>query len=535
MRVSNGGIIIETTYKVGIYIRLSREDEDKEDNNESESITNQRNFILEYLKENNYTLYDEYVDDGESGTTFDRPEFNRMITDIEAGKINMIVTKDMSRLGRDYVNFGHYIEKYFPEHHVRYIAINDDVDTFVDSIGNDMVPFKAIFNDMYAKDISKKIKASITTKKKQGLFMGTHAPYGYIKDPNDKHKLIIDPVASRIVKRIYKMFIDGNSLQKIGDILTGEGIPKPSVHKKMNYRYPYSKKTKDIWDEKSIMDILKNPNYTGNLYQNRRKKVNYKSKKIISVPKKDWIVALNTHEAVIDMKTYELVQSIHEKNKLHHKSNERNILFKGFMFCKECSHTIGINRSSDKKRHYTVCNHYRKHSKQNFCTSHTMRYENIEKAVLKDVKKMCKEYIDTKKLEIIVKNSNKKTKVIDNITNRISQAKKIIDDNTNYIYNSYMDRLKGLITIQMYQDIADKLSMEISTNQKLITELETEKKDISDNKIYNDKEYQSIIKEYLSLKKPDRGLLANIIDKIILDENKNIEVYYKIKPLLEAV
>ena len=208
--------MIGTTYKVGIYIRLSREDDDKdkEEESESESITNQRSFILDFLKENNYTLYDEYVDDGYSGTSFDRPAFKRMIKDIEQGKINMVVTKDMSRLGRDYVNFGHYIEKYFPEHNVRYIAVTDDVDTFIDCVGNDMVPFKAIFNDMYAKDISKKIKASIITKKKNGLFMGTHAPYGYSKDPNNNHKLIIDPVASIVVKRIYQMYLmTGRNLQ----------------------------------------------------------------------------------------------------------------------------------------------------------------------------------------------------------------------------------------------------------------------------------------------------------------------------------
>ncbi|MDD4644259.1 MAG: recombinase family protein, partial [Bacilli bacterium] len=215
--------MIETTYKVGMYIRLSREDEDK--GNESESITNQRSFILDFIKENNYTLYDEYVDDGYSGTTFDRPAFKRMIADIEKSKINMVITKDMSRLGRDYVNFGHYIEKYFPEHNVRYIAITDDVDTAIDSIGNDMVPFKAIFNDMYAKDISKKIKASITTKKKQGLFMGAHAPYGYNKDLKDKHKLVIDPVASLVVKRIYKLYLEGNSLRRIAETLTNEKVP----------------------------------------------------------------------------------------------------------------------------------------------------------------------------------------------------------------------------------------------------------------------------------------------------------------------
>ena len=523
-----GGNKIGTTYKVGIYIRLSREDDEK--NNESESITNQRSFILDYLKENNYTLYDEYTDDGYSGTSFDRPAFKRMIADIEMGKINMVVTKDMSRLGRDYVNFGHYIEKYFPEHNVRYIAITDDVDTFIDSSANDMVPFKAIFNDMYAKDISKKVKASITTKKKNGCFMGTYAPYGYQKSSENKYQLVIDPVASIVVKRIYKLFLDGMSLQKIARILTNENIAKPSIHKKMKC-YP-NHKTKGIWDESTILDILKNPNYTGNLHQNRRRKVNYKSKKIVDVPKENWIVSYNTHEPIIDMKSFELVQGIHEKNKLFHKKNQkRSLLLQGFIKCKECGYTIGINSSADKKRHYTICNHYRKYPKQKFCTAHSSRYEKIEDIVIKDVKRLCKEIVDVNKLQDIMKNSTKKAKAIEEITSRIAQAKKVISDNTNYAHNSYLDKLKGVITLEMYQEIADKLSKEISVNQKLISELESDKQGLMGNKVYDDKKEKALVRDYLSLKKPNRNLLANIIDKITIDEDKNVEIYYKIRPI----
>lgn len=520
--------MIETTYRVGIYIRLSREDEEKE--SESESISNQRSFILDFLKENNYTLYDEYVDDGFSGTNFNRPEFQRMIADIEKGKINMVVTKDMSRLGRDYIDFGNYVEKWFPEHNVRYIAINDNVDTFLDCVGNDSVPFKAIMNDMYSKDISKKIKASITTKKKNGQFLGTHAPYGYVKDPNDKHKLIVDPIASIVVKRIYDMFLNGNSIKVIADTLTDEHIPRPSVHKEMTYKD--SVKTRDVWDETSVLAILKNPNYTGNLMQGRWKKLNYKSKKLIKVPKKDWIIAYNTHEPIIDMKTFESVQAIHEKNKLTHKQSNNDLLLKGFLFCKDCGHTLGINKSSDGKRNYTICNHYRKYSKQNFCTIHSMRYETIENIVLKDVQKQCKKVADTKKLESIMKNNSKKAKLIDAINNRIQQANKIIEDNTNYLHNTYMDRLKGIITIDMYQDIADKLSKEISINQETIKKLKIEKQELVEDRVYSDKETKAIIDEYLSLKKPNRNLLANIINKITIDEDKNIEIHYKIKPIV---
>ena len=297
----------------------------------------------------------------------------------------------------------------------------------------------------------------------------------------------------------------------------------------MNYKFPYNVKTKDVWDERTIYDILRNPNYTGNLYQNRRKKINYKLKKIKNVSEKEWIVAYNTHEAIIDIETYKMVQNIHEKNRLQHKVSERNILLQGFMKCKECGHSIGINTSMDKTRHYTICNHYRKYPKQNFCTSHSMRYELIEEAVLKEVKKICRQFVDTKKLESIMKYSNKKSKSIEDMNNRILNAKKVIDDNTNYLHNAYIDRLKGIISLDTYQEIADKLSEEISINQNLIKELELEKISLENNKIYSDNECQKIIKEYLSLKKPSRALLANIIDKITIDKDKNIEIYYKIK------
>lgn len=517
----------ETTYRVGMYIRLSREDEEKEDSNaESESISNQRSFILDFLKENNYTLYDEYVDDGFSGTNFNRPGFKRLIQDIEAGKINMVVTKDMSRLGRDYIGFGDYIEKWFPEHNVRYIAITDNVDTFADGIGNDIVPFKAIMNDMYSKDISKKVKASITTKKKNGQFLGSHAPYGYKKDPNNKYKLIIDKEASVVVKRIYDMYLSGVSLHEIARILTDEKITKPSVYlgKKV-----IREDLAMIWDVRSIYDILSNPNYTGDLVQGRHKKVNYKSKKLVKAPKSQWITAYNTHEAIIDKKTFELVQAIHEKNRLIHKNEKKDDLLKGFLYCKECGHTLGINHNGAKQR-YIVCNYYRKYSKQGFCTSHSMRYEEIEKIVLKEVRNLCKQVVDTKRLENILKNNDKKKKAIENLDIQIKQAKKVIQDNTDFLYNSYLDKLKGIITTEMYQKLANSLSEEMKVNQELVNKLEKEQQELKDNKVNNNSDVKKIVNDYLALKKVDRNLLANIIDYITVDKDKNIEIHFKIQP-----
>lgn len=520
----------QNTYKVGIYMRLSREDEGK--TTESESIKNQRNFILEYTKKEQLLVIDEYIDDGISGTTFDRKEFNRMIQDIESKKINMVITKDFSRLGRDYIEAGHYAEKYFPEKRVRYVSINDGIDTYLDTLGNEMLPFKAVINDFYCKDISKKIKSTLNTKKRQGLFLGSQAPYGYLKDPVNKYHLIIDPVASEVVRTIYKMFLENNSLQKIAQHLTEQKIARPSVHKGMNYKD--NEKTKAIWDERTIDDILKNPNYTGNLTQCRRKKINYKSKKIIHTNSNDWIVVENTHEAIIDSETFNLVQNVYDKNR-NISTHSQDILLKGFLYCKECGHTLGINKSSDKTRHYTICNHYRKYAKQSFCTCHSMRYEDLEKLVLNDIRKKCKECIDVRHFESIIKNNNKKTKVLQDINKRIENANNIIQSHRQNMEQMYLDKLNKKVTDEIYQNVFQKLEKEINESEALIKSLELEQKSLLNNKLYDNDNYKEKIKTFLSFQKPDRKLLASIINKIEIDENKNIDIYYKIKPLFNSI
>ena len=204
-------------YKVGIYLRLSREDEKE---GESSSITNQRALLMNYIKENKLIFVDEYIDDGVSGTTFNRAGFKRLIEDIQKRRINMVITKDTSRLGRDHIEFGYYVEKFFPENNVRYVAVNDQIDTFKQE--NDMLLFKSAYNDMYVKDISNKIRTSLWIKKKQGEFVGAYAPYGYRKDIYDKHKLVIDDEAANVVRKIFQLFTSGISISQIADHLTKE-------------------------------------------------------------------------------------------------------------------------------------------------------------------------------------------------------------------------------------------------------------------------------------------------------------------------
>ena len=228
---------VNDIYNVGIYIRLSREDEDKKI--ESESITNQRSLLLQYVKENNYRLVDIYIDDGFSGTNFNRPEFNRLLNDIEVGRINMVITKDLSRLGRDYIGTGEFVEKYFPEHNVRYVAVVDNIDTLIDGSNNDIAPFKAVMNAMYAKDISKKIRSSLRAKQKEGKFVGSRCPFGYMKDKNNKNHLVINEEQAGVVRRIFDMSLSGLSFYKTAIILTEEKVKTPAQYYSFEWKNNY--------------------------------------------------------------------------------------------------------------------------------------------------------------------------------------------------------------------------------------------------------------------------------------------------------
>ena len=282
-------------FKVAMYIRLSREDGDKE---ESSSVTNQRNIITRFINENdNFIIVDEYVDDGYTGTNFNRPAFQRMIKDIEKGKINTVITKDLSRLGRDYIDTGRYVQRYFPENRVRYIALLDGIDTLEDAGMNDIAPFKSVINDMYVKDISKKITSALKERKTAGNFLAVTAPYGYKKNPENKYQLVINEEEAKVVRYIFRLYLQGNGLTKIAKILTEEEIPVPGISRNIGT----TRKTKlyNCWKQTTISRILKNPVYIGNLEQFKRKKVNYKSKKRVTVPKEDRVICYNTHEPII--------------------------------------------------------------------------------------------------------------------------------------------------------------------------------------------------------------------------------------------
>lgn len=510
---------INKIYNVGIYIRLSREDDDKA--YESESITNQKSLLLQYAKENNLRVYDIYIDDGYSGTNFDRPDFNRLLNDIELGRVNMVITKDMSRLGRDYIGTGNLIEKYFPEHNVRYIAVTDNIDTFLDNSNNDIAPFKAIMNDMYAKDISKKIKSSLRAKQKEGKFVGGRTPFGYDQDPNDKNHLVINEEQVQVVKRIFDMCLEGLTFFKIAKQLTLEGVKTPAQYYSFEWKNNYNLKYGE-WHSKTIRDILTNQMYIGDMVQNRRSKVNYKVKKVIRNNPKEYIIVENTHEPIIDKDTFFEVQKRIPKNVGRNEKKENHLL-DGLLYCGDCGHRISVQaRRKKDNRCYTICNYYRSYMKQKLCTTHSNNYDELEKVILNSLKELCLKYIDKKKIkEQSIKNMNVDNnlnvkKNINIIENEIKQ----INDNLDSIY---IDKLNNVITEEQFNRVKIKLESELSIKEKRYSELIN----VTNDKI-NENTKNKLINEYinnfLSMKDPSRELIIYLINGIEIFENKTINI-----------
>ncbi len=508
---------INKIYNVGIYIRLSREDDDKQ--MMSESITNQKSLLLQYVKENNLKVYDIYIDDGYSGTNFNRPDFNRLLNDIELGRVNMVITKDMSRLGRDYIGTGNLIEKYFPEHNVRYIAVTDNIDTFLDNSNNDIAPFKAIMNDMYAKDISKKIKSSLRAKQKEGKFVGCRTPFGYNQDKDNKNHLVINEEQALVVRRIFNMCLEGLSFFKIAKQLTIEGVKTPAQYYNFEWKNNYNLKYGE-WHSKTIRDILTNQMYIGDMVQNKRSKVNYKVKKVVRNNPKDYIIVENTHEPIIDKETFYEVQKRIPKNVGRNEKKEIHLL-DGILYCGDCNHRISIqSRRKKDNRCYTICNYYRTYMKQKLCTTHSNNYDELEKVIIKSLTNMCLKYIDKDKIKNNVLNNltqdNKcnNKKELEVLKNDIKQ----INDNLDIIY---IDKLNKKITEVQFERVKVKLEKELNIKQKKYREFNI------NNNINEESKNKMIIEyinKFLSMKNISRELIINLIDRIEIFEDKTINI-----------
>ena len=367
-------------WRVGEYLRLSHEDEEK-DKEESNSISNQRDLIDRFLKdEKNIKIVDYYIDDGFTGTDFNRPGFQRLLTDIKNGKINTVVVKDLSRLGRNYIEVGNYIEQIFPLYDIRFIAINDNIDSFKDpsSTNNIIVPFKNVMNDEYARDISKKVRSTFDTSRVDGKFIGISAPYGYLKDPMNHHNFIIDNKASKVVKKIFRMLLKGKSKLEVRDELNRLKIAPPAMYK-MEASIINHKKYDSMseWNTEMIDRIVQNRVYIGDLIQKKRKRVNHRIHKLVYQEESERIIVHNHHAPLVSKEDFEKVNELLYGRDIRANGDKTYDIFAGHLRCADCGNTL--TKTCAKNQEYYHCSSYRRNKQ---CTKHSINRKKLEEAVL---------------------------------------------------------------------------------------------------------------------------------------------------------
>ncbi|MBE6541438.1 MAG: resolvase [Ruminococcaceae bacterium] len=507
-------------YRAALYIRLSKEDENE---GPSESVSNQKSLLEEFVERHCLTVYSTYIDDGWSGTNFDRPDFNRMISDIEAGYVNMVITKDLSRLGRDYIMTGHYMERYFPEKRVRYISLLDGIDTGVESSANDITPFRAIMNDMYAKDISKKIKSVKRDKQRKGEFIGGKAVYGYKMHQTEKNKIVIDENAAPIVRRIFNMASEGASCRQIAVKLNDDGIPPPSVYAGLTTAKcgPYSKK----WSSERIADMLKNETYIGNMVQGKSEKISYKSKKSYKKPRDLWVVVAGTHEPLVSEALFRKVQILLESRRST-RCRTYDYLLKGLIFCRECGYPLAvINRknASGEDVLYFVCRTYQRFTKSGICTSHTVKEQTVNETVIRKVSEVCGKYLIRSKLKAIAESLIEDSFAEDTFTCNYEALRNEIENMTVKLDKIYMDHISGLLEKEDFERIYNKIKNERNLLEEDCKLLENKKNDSVGKENYA----EEIVDSFMSSAFEMRDVLFSLVERIELSEEKEITVKFR--------
>lgn len=506
-------------WKIAIYLRLSKEDGDKD---ESDSISSQRSMITEYINKHLYdeVIVGEFIDDGFTGTNFNRPNFKKMIDLVDRGKVNCIIVKDLSRFGRDYIGVGEYLEKYFPLHDIRFIAINDGYDTINTSSNDEFVmPIKNIFNAQYSKDISKKVKSSFRTLQADGKFVGAFASYGYKKSDKDRHKLVIDEPAAVVVRRIFDLFISGQGKQSIAKILNAEQIPCPSEYKKLNglnYTNGQRLELTKYWTYSTINNILSNRMYIGDMVQNKsiRKIVRGRA---IANDKDNWIIKEATHEPIIDKRVWELTQTLLKKNtrQLDFESNVG--LFSGYIICGDCNRAMSKVTSKYKSKTSTtyICGTYKRYGSE-ICFRNAIKLEDLERLVLDKLNEQMKK-ID--ELDFV----NHKN-IYDN-TDEIKKYELMLEKIYNKKKGVYEDYRDGILSKEEYLSYKNDYTKDEERIRGQIHVLKEEKENTS-----NENEWIERLKKYRKVDSLNRELIAEILDKIIVshsEEGIEVKIIFK--------
>lgn len=517
---------MNTTVDAGLYARLSVEDETS---NESSSIQTQKAMLTDYCREKGFRIVDFYVDDGETGTNFERPEFQRMLRDIEDGKINTVICKDLSRFGRNYYEAGMYLDKYFVERNIRFIAIGDNVDSAKG--GYDLtVPFLNMMNDYYARGISQKTKAAKQTRAKQGMYLGSKAPYGYKKDPADKHHLIVDEAVADIVSRIFTMAENGRGFFKIAKTLQAEGIPNPQS---------YADGTRDTrWHITSVQKILQNPVYCGDLAQGRRGNRTMHGKQI-QKPEEEWIVVENTHEPLVSREQWDTVQKQMQSRKRSMKNGEVQ-MFAGLLFCADCGSALSFcvrHRKTKPDGGEYKCWRYMRYGKDE-CTSHYITLDQISEVVLEDIRRQARfaKYCRTGYMQLLMEEQQlRDEEEMAQQKEKAEQARQRLGQIDVILRKLLEQNAVGVISDERFAAMMKDYEGEQDALQETVAAYEKQMESHS-KAMENIQRHIQLVEQYTDLKKLDARILNRLIEKILVhqrgvDEDgcpmQMIEIYYR--------
>lgn len=517
-----------SNYLVGAYERLSKED-DKRD--ESSSIESQKMIIESFAKFNDLKIIRHYSDDGFTGSNFNRPGFEELKRDIEDGLINCVIVKDLSRLGRELYETGSYIEEYFLSKQVRFIAINDGYDS---NVGDSMLGIRLSVNDLYLRDTSKKIRTTFDAKRKKGDYIGSFAKYGYMKDPDNPKHLIPDPNVSGVVVQIFEWLAEGIGTSTIAHRLTAMNIPIPSIYKKEN-RTNYQKelnKGNGIWRPQTVQSIGSDQMYLGHMVQGRWKKLSYNSKKLIELPKSQWIIVKNTHDPLVSQELFDKAQATLNKSKKYRAKKEKRYLFQGLLKCKECGHNISIYRRKTKTGYSlsTECNYYSKYSKYDLCCSHRINYNLFEEDMLHFLREIGEKFLENYDDQKLLENSMHMQRADEEqIQKKLLQIDKELEKNQTILSNLYEDRLNDVISVRQYSLMAKKYDEVLASLEKQQEELNLKLARMNDNHHPDEmKKCKELIERFMKFEMPSNELMYQLIEKIEIDKDKNIEVFFKI-------
>lgn len=516
-------------WKVGKYIRLSRDD----GNSESESITNQRKILDEQISnyfDNDYDVIDEYIDDGRTGTSDDtRPEFIRLVQDVKNGRINCIVTKNLSRAFRNSANQGKFLEEFIPLYDTRFISLYEPrIDTFLNPevVHSLEVSITGFMNEQYAYKTSMDIRRTFDTKRKKGEFIGAFAPYGLAKNPNDKNSLIIDEEAAEVVRNIFHWFVyDGMSKSGIVKRLNEIGIPNPTAYKRqkgLKYCNPQTHKNDGFWNGKTIRDILLNEMYIGNMVQGKQKVISYKVHDIVKTDERDWYIVENTHEAIIDQETFEKAQALHKRDTRVSPNQKKVSLFSGFLRCADCKKAM--TRKTAKNFVYYCCSTYTRKSKT-ACEKHTMREDILEKALITAMQRQISlvatlsETIEEINNAPIIHTESKR------INNLLREKQKELKKCENVADNLYMDWRTGEITKTEYRRMKEKLEAQIRQLQEVVANLEQEKEILSKG-IHTNEPYLKTFLKYKNINHIERGILVELVNVIYVHKGGELTIEF---------